>query len=234
MRMRKWWVAVAGCVVFAVAPAQARKRAPKKTTTPSIEQAPAEAAAPAETTTKLAQTSGTIPDTLAGKWLVIDHLKGPKGYSNSWTVYDIAHSGAEWRVTRLLGKIPSLTKALSAASQSRQIFVPDAATLQAVQQALPALHPVRSPEQPLISTADNLRTASRTAHPQTQLALEFLEQSKGHVIAGGRSYFITAISSDKLNGELEIGAVSNPTGPVIVPMGVAGLFTMYRLPAQAP
>lgn len=239
MRARKWMVVAITVGAFASAPAYAAKGA-----TPKGGKSAVAVATPEPIKPLVMEVNGTVPDSLAGTWLVVNHTQGgrrkkgaPPFYSNSWYVLRLAHVGSEWRLNQLTGAPPqALATALNKATKQHAMANNlDAQTLDAARQVLPKLEQPKSflLQECSLNDAAHIDAALVKAHPGARFSLVCTERG-AHTYTGASGLFATEVTDAKITGEMEAGSISvGAGGRAVAPVGVLGAFTMFRLEAAS-
>jgi len=220
----------------------AKKPAPLPPPPPATREAagPAAEAAPPQQP-PLADAYGSIPETLAGTWLVVTNLKlpvatadSPDVYNNSVKVLRISRDEEHWRVDELtLANANPLSQALSKANQagSRFVLSDDVREDTAREAGSLAVEPPHV-DRIVIYTPGQLPTSRKRARPTEaedfRFALGFLEKGE-HVAVAGTTYEAREVSDKQIAGLVKIASISTPGGPIVVPFVMTGPFTMYRL-----
>ena len=93
------------------------------------------------------EVRGTVPDMMAGTWLMIQSIKPHDDYVNSWTLYRIEHTGKAWAMHQLVGTPPpALADAIKQANDAGKVLEMTPELLQQVATMANSLHPPRSEE----------------------------------------------------------------------------------------
>jgi hypothetical protein len=195
---------------------------------------PPATAAPTAGATEVTTAYGTIPPSLAGTWFVVLNANAGDRFINGWQVYRISRDGTTWQVNELHGTPTALLQQeLAAANRQALAYTPSAAVLAATKDLLPSL---KAPAPDHRALTVSLRARGHFAKgpakdprlDRAKLVLEFFTKSK-NVTAAAQTYYFTAISRDRLTGEMSTASVSTGYGGTLVPISLAGPFTMYRI-----
>lgn len=188
----------------------------------------------------LITVEGSIPDSVAGNWLVIRHAKVSNQAINGLELFRITRKDDTWHFLQVYGTFPSgLTSALNAANEKDGMLVPTPEDLKAVAAAAPSFKPTTGPDRPktVWLRTPEFFTKSPDPDPRSKGAkfgLELLMASKEGVVAAGTSFFVKDVAEDKMSGDFAGAAVAIQAEAVgaLLPVVIDGSFVMYRLPTN--
>ena len=119
--MRRISLLVLGALAMATTSAQAKAPAKHKTPLAATTGTHHAATTPTPEEFEAIDVHGTLPDSLAGTWLMIQSPLTPDGKvgTNTWTVYTITEKDKQWTVRQLAGEAaPDFQKPLEVCSLS--------------------------------------------------------------------------------------------------------------------
>jgi hypothetical protein len=231
MWTKRLLIASAAVLALGATPAQAAKQR-KAAATPHESPTPAAAAPqPRPVQPFVAEVKGTIPDALAGTWLVIQRWESKRGYSNSWRAYRFAHNGPRWEVVELTGKAPPLAATIEDANKKMTPLSLDAETLKALGTVQLQPKPwIRGIKCTLTDAAHYPEIMAEKATSRFLIGFVGRGARSRNVAMEALSYWVNDITGDSISGSLRATAIGIGARGTVAPAGGGGTFIMYRLP----
>ncbi len=171
--------------------------------------------------------------------IVPDQAAPEDKYANRPTLFRFEHQGGRWSFTELdPGKLPpELDAELDEANKVMSKFAPSDAARKSAGAAFSSATPlVPGREQTFSLRVPGYDPPQPSKAPKPTLPkgtmLIFIQESapRGQVLARAANFYFTSLSRDRAEGAMQATSLMNPTGPALVPVGVSGDFSMYRLP----